>query len=132
MLYGFLADLVVVVHVAFILFVAVGGLLALRWPRLLMIHGPAVVYAAAIITIGFECPLTDLEKYFRRLAGQSPYAGGFIKHYLNNVIYPGSLTPYLRAVAAACIVVAYAVLLVRWLHEQPRMTAPPERPREPA
>jgi hypothetical protein len=81
---------------------------------LLVLHVPAVVYAAAIITIGFDCPLTNLEKYFRRLAGQSEYAGGFVKHYLNNVIYPGALTPYLRAAAAGCIVVAYAVLFVRW------------------
>jgi hypothetical protein len=114
MLYEFLADLVVVAHVGFILFVVVGAFLAWRWPRLLALHIPAAVYAAAIITIGFECPLTDIEKFLRRRAGQSPYSGGFIKHYLDNVIYPGVLTPYLRLAAAACIVMAYAVLLVRW------------------
>src|SRR6266540_3228451 len=102
MLYGLLADFVVIVHLGFITFVAVGGLLAWRWPRLFGVHLPAVVYAAAIVTVGFDCPLTPLEKHFRRLAGQPAYAGGFVNHYLTNVVYPGGLTPLLRAVAAAC------------------------------
>jgi uncharacterized membrane protein YhhN len=116
MLYGLVADLVVIVHLGFILFVAVGGLLAWRWPRLYWAHVPAVVYAAAIVTIGFDCPLTPLEKYFRRLAGQHAYTGGFVNHYLANVVYPGRLTSLLRAIAAACIVVAYAGLFLRWRH----------------
>jgi uncharacterized membrane protein YhhN len=116
MLYGLLADLVVIVHLGFIMFVAVGGLLAWRWPRLSWIHVPAVVYAAAIVAVGFDCPLTPLEKHLRRLAGQRAYAGGFVYHYLANVVYPGGFTPVLRAVAAACIVIGYTGLFRRWRH----------------
>ena len=108
MLYGLLADLVVIVHL--------GGLLAWRWPRLFGVHLPAVVYAAASVTVGFDCPLTPLEKHLRRLAGQRAYAGGFVNHYLANVVYPGGLTPILRAVAAACIVIGYTGLFLRWRH----------------
>jgi Protein of Unknown function (DUF2784) len=114
MLYGRLADLVVIIHVAFILFVAVGGLLAWHWRWLIWAHLPAVVYAVAIVTVGFDCPLTPLEKDFRRLAGEQVYSGGFVNHYLTNVVYPGGLTPLLRAVAAALIAAGYAGLLVRW------------------
>jgi len=108
MLYGALADFVVAFHVAFILFIAVGGFLTWRWPRSWWAHAPAVVYAAALVTIGFDCPLTPLEKHLRELAGQQVYSGGFVRHYLSDVVYPGRLTPYLRALAAVCIVVAYA------------------------
>ena len=114
MLYGWLADLVVVVHVTFILFVGAGAILAWRWPKLLWLHVPAVIYAAAILTIHFDCPLTPLEKHLRHLAGQQLYSGGFVRHYLTNVVYPGALTGYLQALAAVAIVVGYGRLVVRW------------------
>jgi hypothetical protein len=114
MLYGLVADLVVIVHLGFIMFVATGGLLSWRWPRLFGLHLPAVVYAAAIVTIGFVCPLTPIEKHFRHLAGQQAYAGGFVNHYLADVVYPGGLTPLLRAVAAACIIIGYIGLFLKW------------------
>jgi hypothetical protein len=113
MLYWLLADLVVVVHLAFIAFVAVGALLAWRRPWLLLLHGPSVAWALAGITVGVPCPLTPLEKSLRRLAGEEGYPGGFVDHYVENVVYPGSLTPLLRALAALAIVTGYAGLLRR-------------------
>ncbi len=110
MLYRLLADLVVVVHLAFILFVAVGGLLAWRWPWLLWLHAPSLAWAVASITAGLDCPLTPLEKFFRRLAGQDGYAGGFVDRYVEDVVYPGSLTPWLRALAFVAIVIGYVGL----------------------
>jgi len=113
-MYWLSADLVVIVHLGFIVFVAVGGLLAWRWRWLWRVHLPAAVYSLAIVTIGFDCPLTPLEKQLRRRAGEEAYAGGFVDHYLTNVVYPGRLTPLLRAVAVVCIVVGYAGLFIRW------------------
>ena len=113
MLYGWLADLVVIVHVAFILFVAAGAVLAWRWPKMLWFHLLAVVYAVAILTIHFDCPLTPLEKHLRTMADQQAYRGGFVRHYLTNVVYPGAMTPYLRALAGVCIIIGYAGLVVR-------------------
>ncbi len=110
MLYRSLADLVVVVHLAFILFVAVGALLAWRWPWLLWLHVPSLAWAVASITVGLDCPLTPLEKALRQLAGDAGYRGGFVDHYLENVVYPGSLTPWLRALAFVTIVIGYAGL----------------------
>lgn len=113
MTYRLLADAVVVVHLAFVAFVAVGSLLALRRPRLVALHLPAVLYAAAIVTVGFDCPLTDLELALRDRAGQAGYEGGFVDRYLEDVLYPGDLTPVLRAAAASAIVAGYAGLVAR-------------------
>jgi len=113
-LFRWLADFVVIFHVAFILFVALGGLIAWRWPRVFWVHLPTVIYALAIVTIGFTCPLTPLEKHFRDLGHEKNYRGGFVNHYLKDVVYPGGLTPWLRALAAIAIAVGYTGLYVRW------------------
>jgi Protein of Unknown function (DUF2784) len=126
-IYRLLADLVVLIHLAFIVFVAVGALLAWRWPRLVWAHVPVVVWAVAIVAIGFTCPLTPLEKLLRRRAGGEVYSDGFIDHYLDGVVYPGRYTPLARGFVAALIIVGYAGLLVRH-HTGPhdrRITAPP-------
>lgn len=112
MLYRMLADLVVVTHLVFIAFVAVGSLLVWKWPRLLWPHLAVVAWAAAIVTVGFTCPLTPLEKHFREQAGQSSYDGGFIDHYLDGVIYPGRFTMLARLLVGMTIVVGYGLLLV--------------------
>ena len=113
MLYRLLADLVVVVHLAFIVFVAAGGLLAWRWPWLLRLHVPSVLWAAATITVGVPCPLTGLERFLHDLAGEPTYAGGFVDRYVEGVVYPESLTPLLRALVALAIAVGWAGLLRR-------------------
>ena len=92
MLYRIVADMVVVAHLMFIAFVAVGGLLAWPWPRLLWPHVAVVAWAAAIVTVGFTCPLTPLEKHLGERAVHSSYDGGFIGHYLSGVAYPGGFT----------------------------------------
>jgi len=86
------ADFVVVVHLLFICFVVGGVFLAWRWPRVVWVHIPAVVYGALVEFAGFTCPLTLLENDLRRRVGQAGYQGGFIAHYLVKVIYPPGLT----------------------------------------
>jgi Protein of Unknown function (DUF2784) len=112
-LYRLLADLVVVIHLLFIAFVAVGGLLIWRWRPLLWLHVPVVVWSAAIVTVGFTCPLTPLEKHLRARAGASAYEGGFVDHYLEGAVYPGRFTTLARLFVAALIVVGYTPMLAR-------------------
>ena len=92
MWYRVAADLVLVVHLLFIGFVVGGAFLAWRWPRLIWAHLPAMVYGALIEFVGFTCPLTPLQNYLLRRAGESGYQHGFISHYLIQVIYPAGLT----------------------------------------
>lgn len=93
MAYRLLADLVVVLHGLFVLFVVFGSLLAMRRPSIIWWHLPAALWGVIIELFGWICPLTPLEQYFRERAGQVGYAGGFIDHYLVPLIYPAHLTP---------------------------------------
>jgi hypothetical protein len=117
MLFRLAADALVVLHLAFIVFVVAGGFLTWRWPRLAWIHVPTAVYGAAIEFVGWICPLTPWEVALRRQAGEAGYEGGFIEHYVLPIIYPGELTPTLRLVLGLAVVaanaVAYAGLVLR-------------------
>ena len=90
--YRLLADALLVLHLGFVLFVVLGGLLVLRRPRLAWLHLPAVVWGAAIEFTGGICPLTPLENRWRVQAGGSGYQGGFIEHYVTAALYPDGLT----------------------------------------
>ena len=109
-----LADMVVVVHLAFIVFVAVGGLMAWRWPKVLWLHVPAVVWAAGIVTVGYPCPLTSLEDDLRSRAGDRVYPGGFIAHYLDNVLYPERFKALARLLVALLVVLGWVGVAIRW------------------
>jgi hypothetical protein len=87
-----LADLIVLVHFGFVLFVIAGGLLALRWPAARWVHLPAAVWGGWIEFTGGICPLTPLENALRQRAGDAPYAGDFVSHYVLPVLYPSGLT----------------------------------------
>lgn len=91
-MYSLLADAVIVIHFLFILFVVAGGLLILRWPRMVWLHLPAAGWGAFIEFAGWICPLTPLENHLRRLGGEVPYTGDFVVQYLVPVIYPAGLT----------------------------------------
>lgn len=93
---SFLADAVLALHALFIAFVAFGGLLVLRWPRLAWLHLPALAWGVWIVWSGGVCPLTPLEQRLRLAAGEAGYAGGFIEHYLTAAIYPQGLTRALQ------------------------------------
>jgi hypothetical protein len=110
MVYRVLADAVVVVHFAFLAFVVTGPLLSHRWRAVVWLHLPALAWAVGIIAVGYECPLTALENRLRRLGGERPYPGGFVDHYIENVLYPDRYTPVVLGLAAVTIAVGYATL----------------------
>lgn len=118
MLYRTLADAVLVFHLAFVLFVVLGGLLVLRWPKLMWVHLPAAVWGVLIEFAGWICPLTPLEKGLRRMGGEAGYEGGFIEHYVVAVLYPQGLTRGIQlGLGVAVLVITVAVywrILSRW------------------
>jgi hypothetical protein len=105
----FAADAVVLLHLGFILFVALGGLLVLRWPRLVWAHLPAVVWGALIELTGWICPLTPFENRLRAAAGGSAYTGGFVEHYIVPIVYPAGLTRGIQLGLAVAVVVVNLV-----------------------
>jgi hypothetical protein len=90
--YSLLADAVALLHAAFVVFAALGGVLVLRWPKLAWAHLPCAAWAVVVELTGWGCPLTPLENFFLRRAGEAGYAGGFLEHYLSPLLYPPGLT----------------------------------------
>jgi hypothetical protein len=90
--FALLAALIVVAHLAFVVFAVLGGLLALRWPRFAWLHLPAVAWAAYIEVTGGVCPLTPLENQWRARAGLNAYSSDFIAQYVFPALYPEGLT----------------------------------------
>ncbi len=109
MLYGLAADAVMLVHFAFILFAIFGSLVAALRPRLAWLHLPCLAWASWIGLTGSLCPLTPLENYFRQLAGERGFAGGFVEHYIQPVIYPDGLTRELQVAMAAILLAINAL-----------------------
>lgn len=110
---GTAADLLVVLHFGFLLFVVLGGLLVLRWPRVGWLHLPAAVWGVLIEFGGWICPLTPLENHFRRLAGQAGYQGGFIQHYILSALYPSGLTRGAQIAMGAFVLILNAFIYWR-------------------
>ena len=109
------ADAVLVVHLAFVLFVVVGGLLVLRWPKLAWVHVPAAIWGALVELSGWVCPLTPLEIALREAAGEAAYRGDFLQHYLLALIYPESLTRAMQvAFGSLVVLINAAVYAIVW------------------
>jgi len=113
-----LADAVLVLHGLFIAWVLVGGLAALRWPRLAWLHLPALAWAVWIAASGGICPLTPLEQDLRRAAGLAGWQGGFIEHYLTAAIYPDGLTRAAQWWMAAGLLLGNVAVYGLWLQRR--------------
>jgi hypothetical protein len=110
MVYRLLADTVVVIHLLFILYVLFGGLLGLWRARLLWLHLPAFAWGLVVEFAGLICPLTPLENTLRYRGGEQGHSGGFIEHYLEPLIYPPGLTPWVQLVFGIFIVLVNAAV----------------------
>ncbi|HEY3046311.1 MAG TPA: DUF2784 domain-containing protein [Polaromonas sp.] len=115
MMYGLLADLVVGLHLLFIVFAVAGGVLALRWRWMPWLHLPALAWGAIVEFTGGICPLTPLENALRRAAGAAGYAGGFVERYLVPLIYPGELTrAWQFALGGLLLVINMVIYFLVW------------------
>jgi hypothetical protein len=112
-----MADFIVALHLAFVVFVVLGGLIALRWPRVAWLHVPAVIWGALVEFTGWVCPLTPLENRLRRAGGDAGYEGDFIARYILPALYPDGLSRsdqlVLGGIAVGVNVAVYALVLSR-------------------
>ena len=117
MIFRVSADLVLVLHLGFVLFVVLGGLLVLRRPAVMALHIPAAVWGVLIEFTGWICPLTPLENSLRVRGGELGYSGGFIEHYIQPLLYPGGLTRGTQIVLGTLVLIlnlsAYSIVLSR-------------------
>ena len=114
MIYRLTADFVVLIHLAFILFAAFGGLLVLKYPRCALLHVPALIWAVLISLAGWVCPLTPLENWLRERSGAVGYDTSFIEHYILPIIYPGELTRK-KQVFLGLLVLIINLVIYRWI-----------------
>lgn len=122
MVYRILADVVLVLHFGFVMWVVLGWLLVRRWRWLMWLHLPAAAWGVIIEFAGWPCPLTPLEQRLRELGGEAGFEGGFIEHYVGLLLYPGWLDETVQ------IVLGVVVLLLNvggywWVFSRPRRTA---------
>lgn len=119
--YQFLANTVVLLHLAFVLFVIGGGLLVLRWPRAAWIHLPAAAWGAIAEFTGWICPLTPVENWLRVRGAQTGYEEDFLSHYLLPLLYPAGLTRDMQYILGLVVLVVNAVMY-GWLGFRARTT----------
>jgi hypothetical protein len=112
MIYRLLADSLVLLHFLFILFVLLGGLLVLRWRKLMWVHLPCFVWGVLIEWVGWICPLTPWEQWLRSRGGEAAYEGGFINHYIMPLVYPPGLTREIQWLLGGGVLLLNAVIYV--------------------
>ncbi|WP_206615770.1 DUF2784 domain-containing protein [Rhodococcus xishaensis] len=119
MLYRMLADATVIVHLAFLGYVVVGGFLAWRWRRTIWLHVIAVTWGFSTVLFGFDCPLTHLENWARDRGGEALLpSSGFIDHYLTGVVYPENAVDLVRTLVAVAVLVSWAGFVRPWLRRR--------------
>lgn len=118
MIYNLAANLVFIIHLCFVIFVIFGGLLALRWRRLIFLHIPAVIWAIVVEFFQLFCPLTTLENYFKRLGGEQDYAGGCIEYYVSALLYT-PITPQIQ-IALGVVLLIFNLIIYWFIFKQMR------------
>jgi len=118
--YRALADVILVLHLGFVLFVVLGGLLLVRWPWIAFVHLPAAAWGVWIEYAGAICPLTPLEQQLRQRGGETAYAGGFVEHYITAVLYPAGLTRGIQLVLGSGVLLLNLILYLRWWRRRAR------------
>ena len=121
MFYRALADFILVLHFAYIVFVIGGALLVLHRRAWMWVHLPAVAWGIWVEFFAKTCPLTPLENTLRARAGQAGYSGGFIDHYITRLVYPEGLTARGQVAIGAFVLIVNA-LLYRWIWRRARGT----------
>jgi len=117
MSYRLMADIVVVTHFAFTIFVLLGGILAIWWRKVIWLHIPAAVWGALIEFAGWICPLTPLENRLRVKGGEAGYPGGFVEEYVLPVIYPAGLTREIQIILGIFVITVNLVIYWKVFHK---------------
>lgn len=104
------ADSVLLLHLTFILFVLLGGVMTVWWRWIPFVHLPAATWGFFVELTGRVCPLTYWENYFRIKAGQSGYMESFVEHYLLDIIYPSGLTREIQLLLAGVVVIVNIII----------------------
>jgi Protein of Unknown function (DUF2784) len=123
-----LGDAVVALHIAYLVYVLVGGFVAWRWPKTIVLHAIAVLWAILTVATPVECPLTTLQEEFRRLAAQAPLHGGFVDVYIKGRLYPADRPGLAQIVVGVVVASSWIGLAARHYRQARPRQAPPYSP----
>jgi hypothetical protein len=121
--YRVLVTAILAVHFAFLAYVVLGGLLAIRWPRLFWPHLAAAGWGLLVVTFPIVCPLTRAEDWARQRAGQAALTKGFIDRYIEGVLYPARYTTLLDVLIGLVVVGSWLLAFRRWRSARPATCA---------
>lgn len=107
MLYQIVATGTMVIHFTFLVYVVIGGFIAWRWPRTIWIHLAAAAWGLGSVIAGLECPLTYVEHWARRKAGEQGLTRGFIDTYIEGIIYPEQYTRVLQVLVGLAVLISW-------------------------
>jgi uncharacterized protein DUF2784 len=116
--YRLLADATMALHFGFLAYVVTGGFLAWRWRRAIWPHLLLAGWGFSTIVFRLNCPLTYLEDWARRRAGEAGLTAGFIDHYLTGVVYPERYAGLVQALAATAVAVSWLGVALRRYHRR--------------
>lgn len=122
-MYPLLADLVLIIHLGFVVFVLCGGLLVLRWRWIAWLHLPAAVWGVVVEFTGWICPLTPLENWLREQGGGIGDEHDFIARYLLPILYPEQLTQDIQWLLGTVVIAVNAVVYWWLWHRRAHGTA---------
>lgn len=125
--YTILADLIVILHAMFVLFVLFGGFLIVKWPQAKWLHLPVMAWGVMIEFTGWICPLTPLESWLRQQAGNTGNEADFLQRFLSALLYPDDLTRAMQ-IAFGTIVVALNLVVYGWLWQRRETAAVNRQP----
>ncbi len=101
-------------HFAYLIYLPSGGFLALRWPRTIVLHVPAVAWGVAVIGLRLPCPLTSLESWARRRANMDPLpTTGFVDRYAAGLLFPSGRTGVAQALAFVATAISWGAFAAR-------------------
>ncbi len=104
------ADIILIIHFLFILFVIFGALLFFITTKIIFIHIPAFIWGSYIELTNSICPLTYLENWFLHKANLTTYSEGFIQNYLVSIVYPMNLTKDLQICLGITLIVINMII----------------------
>ncbi|MFD9739401.1 DUF2784 domain-containing protein [Umezawaea sp. NPDC059074] len=113
-----LAELIMVVHFAVLVFLITGGFLAWHWRGLIYPHLAMATWGILVVAFPLNCPLTAGENFFRARAGQPELVDGFIDHYIDGVLYPQSAAPVVQLLVGVVVLGSWTGYYLRWRGER--------------
>ena len=98
-------------HFAFLAYLVIGGFIAVRRPRTIVLHLAAVAWGIGSVVWHWPCPLTELERWARSWAGLAPLPPeGFNEHYLTGVLYPAHAVGTVQALVFTAVALSWGLV----------------------